>query len=161
MTDLGARLLSGNRIRAVDDNGTILIALSREDDPWPCKCCAPDCETNVAVEVEFCGMSVSLTVPIPGVASAAPLLPEGYLIVDAAIGCGTCGWVLTISVCAYCEETGIFASDGFYSAIPFKETAEPGSNECCYCPALGPVDLCCFGEQFGLPCVTDATAEIG
>jgi hypothetical protein len=163
MTTLGARLLSGNRIRAVQDGGTVVIVLSEEADSTPCKCCAPDCETTVAVAVSFCGMSINLTVPIPGSASGNTAKPEpdqSFLNVDASIACGTCGWLLTITVCGYCEETNIFASDGFYATIPFSDTAEPGSNECCYCPTVGAVDLCCFGEQFGIPCVTTATAEV-
>jgi hypothetical protein len=108
-------------------------------------------------------MSVDLVVQIPGSMNGNTSKPQpnqSFLTVDSSIACVACGWLLTITVCGYCEETNTFASDGFYATIPFSDTAEPGSNECCYCPTVGVVDLCCFGEQFDLPCVTTATAEI-
>lgn len=125
-----------------------------------CYCCAESCSTEVEILVEWCGMSVSFSLPIPGssgfVEDPAPP-PDSYLIADAQISCTTCGWVLLISVCAYCDATNQFASDAFTAVIPFAATQAPSGG---YCPAPGQVELECFGEQFGIPCATTTTAEI-
>jgi hypothetical protein len=158
MTAETGRLLN-NAIRIVDD-GSIRVFLSAADDDTPCKCCASDCSVEVEIEVTFCGMTVAISLPVPGTSGfvEAPNPPaNSYLIVDTNISCTPCGWTLVISVCAYCDQTNQFASDGFYACIPFAEEPESG---CCFCPESGSVTLECFGEQFGIPCVTTATAAI-
>jgi hypothetical protein len=158
MSDETGRLLN-NAIRIINDN-PVRVFLAAEDDDTPCKCCASECSGEVSIEVTFCGMTVSLSLPIPGASGfveEADSVPQSYLIVEASISCTGCEWLLVISVCAYCDETNQFASDGFYACIPFAEEPESG---CCFCPQSGPVTLECFGEQFGIPCVTTATASI-
>ena len=86
-------------------------------------------------------------------------MPDGsFLIVSASISCDTCGWYVNIGVCAYCDATQQFASDGFTGYVPFAATPQSGNE---YCPESGQVDLTCFGLQFGLPCLTNPTATIG
>lgn len=154
---LAARLVD-NKIRLHDGK----VFLSEEADDTPCKCCASECPTEVTVEVTFCGFTATLQVPIPGSASFNQDLDgagpgESYMLVEVQIQCGPCGWPLVIAVCAFCEETNQFASDVFTALIPFAAAEEPAGG---YCPESGAVDLTCFGEQFGIPCVTTTTAEI-
>lgn len=155
MSELTGRAING-KIRLHDG----LVFLSEETDGRPCKCCAFECESEVSVSVEWCGMSVAFSLPIPGssgfVEDPTPP-PDSYLIVDAQISCTPCGWSLVIGVCAYCDETGQFASDSFTALIPFASAEEPAGG---YCPEAGAVDLVCFGDQFGIPCVTTTTASI-
>lgn len=157
MSNETGRLLN-NAIRIVND--PMRVFLSAAEDDTPCKCCASECDEEVSISVSFCGMSVAINLQIPGssgfVEDPNPP-PDSYLIVEASISCTNCGWLLTITVCAFCQATSVFASDGFYAWIPFA--SEPKSG-CCYCPATGSIELCCFGEQFGIPCVTTPTASI-
>ncbi len=155
MSGLSGRSISG-KIRVHEGR----VFLSESTDARPCKCCAFECESELTIEVTFCGMTAVRTVPIPGILDGNQIetLPDGsYLIVSASISCGPCGWALDIGVCAYCEATQQAASDGFTALIPFAATAEATGG---YCPESGAVDLTCFGEQFGIPCVTTTTAEI-
>ena len=126
-----------------------------------CGECAEECEGTVAIRVEWCGMEVEFNLAIPGssgfVEDLDPPDAESYLIVNASIDCATCGWALSITVCASCSETNEFASDGFTALIPFAATEEAAGG---YCPQSGAVALECFGEQFGIPCLTEATATI-
>lgn len=156
MSGLAGRALN-NRIRLHAGR----VFLSEQTDDTPCKCCAFECVSELSIEVSFCGMTAVRAVPIPGILDGNQIetLPDGsYLIVSAQIACGPCGWALDIGVCGYCESTQEAASDGFTALIPFAATAEAGGG---YCPEPGFVDLTCFGEQFGIPCVTNTTAEIG
>lgn len=124
-----------------------------------CYCCAESCEAELTIEVTFCGMTAIRTVPIPGILDGNQIetLPDdSYLIVSAQIACTPCGWELSIGVCAYCVATGQAASDAFTATIPFGGGSPSGG----YCPLNGVIELECFGEQFGIPCVTTATAEI-
>lgn len=145
----GKVVLLGNKVR-----------LGEDGDERPCKCCAAECESEVTVTVEWCGMSVTLTVPIPGssgfVEDPDPP-PDSSLQADALISCTGCGWELVISVCAYCAATTQFASDAFTAFIPFANSEEAGGG---YCPEPGAVELTCFGEQFGIPCITTVSATI-
>ena len=139
-----------------------LVWLSERDDNRPCKCCAFECEVEVAISIEFCGMSVNVTMPIPGFLDTQAnivSLPDGsYLIPSASIYCTPCGWTLAIEICAYCAETEQFASEGFTASIPFAAAEETfGAG---HCPELGEVDLQCFGEQFGIPCITTTSATV-
>lgn len=154
MSALAGRSIN-NKIRLHNSR----VFLSESNDSRPCKCCSFDCSTDLSISVSFCGMTVTATVPIPGnLDSAQANLPDGsYLIVSGSISCGPCGWALDIGVCGYCESTQEAASDGFTALIPFAATAEATGG---YCPESGAVDLTCFGEQFGIPCVTTTTAEI-
>lgn len=154
MSDLFGRSISG-KIRM--HGGSVF--LSEETDHRPCKCCAFECEAELTVETTFCGMTVTETLPIPGILNQGQAnLPDGsYLILSAEISCTACGWELLIGVCAYCDATGQAASDAFTASIPFSDTAEAGGG---YCPDFGAVDLTCFGDQFGIPCVTNTTASI-
>lgn len=153
-----ARLRDG-KVVATDG----LVHLREQGDPTACKCCASECEAEVTVEVTFCGYTVTLQVPIPGSAFVNQDLDESgpgesYINVEAVITCGPCGWNLQVSVCAYCEDTGVYASDGFTAVIPFAGSEEtPGGG---HCPESGEVELECFGLQFGIPCVTTTTATI-
>lgn len=126
-----------------------------------CGECAESCSATVSVRVEWCGMEVEFSLPIPGSVGFTedpdPPDAESYLTVSASIACGTCGWILEITVCANCAATNQFASDGFTAFIPFASTQEAGGG---YCPQSGTVELECFGEQFGIPCKTTATATI-
>lgn len=120
-----------------------------------------DCDEEVTVAVEWCDMAVSFSIPVPGASGFVEALnppPESYMIVDATISCTNCGWALMISVCAYCAETNQFASDGFTAVIPFVDVEAPPQGN--YCPQSGAVTLECFGEQFGIPCKTSATASV-
>lgn len=134
-------------------------------------CCKPPCETvfcpeacesHVTVEVTFCNYTATLQVPIPGSASLNIDLDDdgpssSYMIIDALIVCGCDDWLLTVSVCAYCEDTNEFASDGFSGTIQFSGNEEPNGG---YCPENGPVTLECFGDQFGIPCISTVTAIV-
>lgn len=157
---------------ACTTTGTAVVTGVTCDGPPPEEsCCKPpcdtvwcpeDCDLQVTVEVTFCNYTATLQVPIPGAASLNVDLdgdgPSGsYLIVDASIVCGCDDWLLVIGVCAYCEETNEYASDGFTGTIQFSGNEEPGGG---YCPDLGPVTLECFGEQFGIPCKTTVTASV-
>lgn len=150
--------LINNAVRIV--NNPTRVFLSTSSGEAPCKCCASECDEEVSISVNFCEMAVDFNLPIPGfsgfVEDPDPP-PDSYLIVNAEIDCTDCGWLLLISICAFCDDTNVFASDGFYAQIPFAGTPESG---CCYCPELGSVNLCCFGEQFGIPCVTTTTATV-
>lgn len=131
-----------------------------EDDSF-CEDACDDCEQEVAITVEWCGMSVNISLPVPGSSGFVEDLdhpPESYLIVDATISCISCGWALSIGVCAYCAETNQFASDGFTAVVPFVNVEAPPQGN--YCPQSGAVTLECFGEQFGIPCKTSATASV-
>lgn len=138
-----------------------LVWLSERGDTRACKCCAFECEGEVTVSVTFCSHTTTLTIPIPGSNSVQDIFgtnSESFINIDASISCTACGWLLSILVCAYCEDTFEIASDGFDAVIPFAESEEtPGGG---YCPESGEVELICFGEQFGNPCVTVTTATI-
>lgn len=141
--------------------GTLFVFLRRDGDAddIPCKCCSDSCENEMTVSVTWCGMTVTETLPIPGVLNQAQAnLPDGsYLIVSASISCGPCGWAVSVGVCAYCEATEEAASDGFDAFVPFADQPDAGRS---YCPQSGAVDLQCFGDQFGIPCVTNPTVSI-
>jgi hypothetical protein len=149
--------------------GTVTVAGVTCDGPPPEEsCCKPPCETvfcpddcdsQVLVEVEFCNLTATLQVPIPGSASLNYQDPDSdsYIIIDASMVCGCDDWLLTVSVCAYCEDTNEFASDGFTATIRFSGNEEPDGG---YCPEDGPITLECFGEQFGIPCKTTVTAVL-
>lgn len=154
----------GEQVRGVVPSpGVLKIFLAERDvnDDLPCKCCAQECETELTIEVSFCGMTVTETLAIPGILNQGQAnLPDGsYLIVSASISCGPCGWFVDIGVCAYCDATQEAASDAFTGTIPFDDTPSP-PNSNTYCPEPGPVNLTCFGDQFGLPCLTNPTADI-
>lgn len=135
------------------------VRLNNPSDERACKCCALACESEMTVSVSFCGMTVTETLPIPGIlGQGIANLPDGsYLILSAQISCTPCGWDVLIGVCAYCEATGQAASDGFTALVPFAAVAEAAGG---YCPETGAVALECFGLQFGIPCVTAPTASI-
>lgn len=155
MSGLVGRSISG-KIRLHDGR----VFLADDTDSRPCKCCAFECATELTIEVTFCGMTAIRTVPIPGILDGNQIetLPDdSYLIVSGQISCTPCGWFVDIGICGFCESTQQAASDGFTGFIPFAATAEAGGG---YCPETGAVDLTCFGEQFGIPCVTTTTAEI-
>lgn len=149
----------------IRDGGVVLtgeaVRLSFESDRRGCRCCAIECQTQLTVTVQFCGMTAVRTLPIPGVLGGfdqVEALPDGsFLIVSVQIGCTPCGWSLLIGVCAFCVATNQFASDAFTGKISFADTEEPGGG---YCPWPGPVALTCFGTQFGIPCVVTASASI-
>lgn len=150
----------------VDDKIPVLVVFTgfqnelqvRESDR-ACYCCASECESELTVSVSFCGMTVAETLQIPGtLGQGIATLPDGsYLILSADISCTPCGWSVLIGVCAYCDATQEAASDSFTAFIPFAATPEADGR---YCPEAGAVDLVCFGEQFGIPCVTTPTASI-
>jgi len=151
-------LRDGKVVVLIDNGGEILVRFGQSGDGVSCKCCPTECDSTLAVEVTFCGMTVSLTVPIPGSAGQTVIKEdESFLTVDASIACTPCGWFLGITVCAFCVETNVFASDGFVAEIPFADAEEPSGG---HCPEMGPVVLECFGDQFGIPCVTAPTATI-
>lgn len=157
MSDLTGRSISG-KIRMHDGS----VFLSEQTDHRPCKCCASECEAELTVEVTFCNFTATLTVPIPGTGNFNQDLDldgpgTSYIELSVEIVCTACGWELIIGICAFCEETNVFASDGFTAFIPFAMTQEPGGG---YCPEAGAIDLTCFGDQFGIPCVTNTTASI-
>lgn len=154
MSDIAGRSIDG-KIRLHDG----LVFFSGETDGRPCKCCAFECEAELDIQVTFCGMTLNATVQIPGVLSFAQVdLPDGsYIILSAQITCGPCGWAVDIGVCAYCDATQQAASDGFVASIPFADSPEANGS---YCPETGAIDLTCFGDQFGIPCVTTTTASI-
>lgn len=154
---LAGRLIN-NRIRVHDGK----VFMSEEADDRPCKCCATECAAELTIEVSFCGMTVTEPILIPGILTypyGIATLPDGsYLIVSAEISCTACGWEVLIGVCGYCDSTGAAASDSFTAFVPFAATAEQPPN--LYCPEAGAVDLVCFGQQFGIPCVVTPTATI-
>lgn len=106
-------------------------------------------------------MSVTAEVDIPGFLNSfdsTVILPDGsFLIPSASIGCTTCGWSLSVEVCAYCAETNQFAGEGYTAKIPFAEDEAATGG---YCPESGAVELICFSEQFGVPCVVPVSAVI-
>lgn len=128
-----------------------------------CKCCAFECQAELTISVSFCGMSATVVVPIPGILGGAEpvatLPDDSYIILGAQVSCTPCGWFVDITICAFCVETQEAASDGYTAFVPFSDTAEDEAA-LFYCPAGGEVDLVCFGEQFGIPCVTTTTASI-
>lgn len=157
---VGRKVDGGIRVHAVSPFDLRVFFRERGDaDDLPCKCCAADCESQLTINVTFCGMTVEETLPIPGILNQGidTLPDDSFLIVSASISCGPCGWYLDIGVCAYCVATNQFASDGFTGYVPFAATPEAGGG---YCPEAGAVDLTCFGDQFGIPCITTATATI-
>lgn len=146
------------------DPFTLLVFLQeREDlqDP-PCKCCAFECGEELTVSLTFCGMTVTETIPIPGqieFPGGQAVLPDGsFIILGASIVCDVCHWVVNVSVCAYCDATQEFASDSFEAFVPFAASPYEFNR---YCPQTGVVELECFGDQFGIPCVTAPTVSIG
>jgi hypothetical protein len=141
-------------------NGVIYLG-SDELDDRPCKCCAGECGT-LTVTVEWCGMTVTKAVAIPGVSGGFGLpdatLPDGsYMYVGTQIACTPCGWQVGIGICAVCVETNQFTGEAWEALVPFSDTPEAGGG---YCPEPGAVTLTCFGDQFGIPCVTNAAATI-
>lgn len=155
MSDLTGRSING-KIRLHDGR----VFLSEDTDDRPCKCCAFECEAELEIEVTFCGMTLNATVQIPGFTDFAEVtLPDGsYILLSAQIGCGPCGWEISIGICAYCDATQVAGSDAFTASVPFAATEETfGAG---HCPESGAVDLECFSEQFGIPCVTTVTASI-
>jgi hypothetical protein len=144
----------------LDQFGAASVRLGTQGDGVSCSCCAEECEQTVDISVSWCGMSVDFSVPVPGFAGEIDSLPdpdESFLQVGAVISCGPCGWFLSILICAYCDETDQFVSEGFEATIPFSESLEDDGTSC---PESGEVELVCFGEQFGIPCVTVPTATI-
>lgn len=162
MTELLARLIDDRVAFYYPDQATPLVRLAPSSDDRACKCCAFECEVEVTISISFCGMSVNVTMPIPGFLNSllsTVELPDGSFIVpSASIYCTPCGWTLDIGICAYCVETDQFASEGFTASIPFAATEETlGAG---HCPESGAVELECFGEQFGIPCITTTSATI-
>lgn len=163
ITNLVGRTVGG-AVRGVSPSPLdlrIFMAERNVNDDLPCKCCAQECESEMTVSVSFCGMTVTETLAIPGILNQGQAnLPDGsYLILSASISCGPCGWFVDIGVCAYCDATQEAASDAFTGTVPFDDTPSP-PNSNTYCPELGAVNLTCFGDQFGLPCLTNPTANI-
>lgn len=160
MPDYVGRSIDGKiRVHAPDFTLYVFVRERGDQDDLPCKCCSTDCSTELSISVSFCGMTVTETLTIPGfLGQGIATLPDGsYLILSAQIDCGPCGWSVLIGVCAYCEATQQAASDGFTAFLPFADNPEADGR---YCPDTGAVDLVCFGEQFGIPCVTNPTASI-
>jgi hypothetical protein len=131
------------------------------------KCVCPQCDNlTVSVSLDYCGLTASLVIPIPGADSdRAPPLPgpndpfdpdEDFIFLDGDIICGElgpggqCGWLLSLLVCYKCgnDQNG----EGFTAFIAQGEDG---------CPELGPIDLVCFGDQFNIPCLTAPVASIG
>lgn len=145
------------------DINTVLVFMQDRLDPRdpPCKCCAFECGEELTVSLTFCGMTVTATIPIPGqieFPDGQVNLPDGsFIILGASIVCDVCHWVVNVSVCAFCDATQQFASDAFEAFVPFADTPFEFNR---YCPKTGVVDLECFGDQFGIPCVTNPTASI-
>lgn len=165
MPDYVGRAIT-DKIRVhLPDPFTLLVFLRErgDEDDLPCKCCSFDCDEELTVSVSFCGMTVTETIPIPGMImfpGGQANLPDGsYLIVGAMISCGPCGWYVDIGICAYCDATGQTASDAFTGFVPFADQPTP-PNSNTFCPEPGQVTLTCFGDQFGLPCLTNPTASI-
>jgi hypothetical protein len=148
---------------AVPLRGSGAVFFGEEGDSRPCKCCATACAGELSIAVSFCGMTVNESIPIPGVLffpAGFQALPDGsYLILSAEISCTPCGWAVSLGVCAFCVATDQAASDAFTALVPFAAAPEQPPNF--YCPEAGPVNLVCFGDQFGIPCVTAAGAVIG
>jgi len=159
MIDPVATLRNLGGIDRIVMHGGLVLLLERGDTRG-CKCCAVECEGEVTISVTFCGVTLTFTVPIPGIGNFEDPLPgeDSYLLVGADITCGPCGWYLTITICGYCEETDLLVSEGFTALIPFAENEEVFGNG--HCPGDGEVVLECFGDQFGIPCVTVTTATI-
>lgn len=160
MTDKAVEI--DQKIRVISpEPGALAVFLRRESDTddIPCKCCSDSCASEMTITVTFCGMTVTETLPIPGILNQGLVnLPDGsYLIVSAAIGCVACGWAVSVGVCAYCDATGEAASDGFDALVPFADQPQDGRF---YCPESGAVDLKCFGAQFGVPCKTNPVVTI-
>lgn len=153
-------LRNGEVFMVRDSFDALTVRLASDGEESACKCCAFECEVEVTISVTFCGVTSTFTMPIPGIGNFEDPLPgeEDFLLVGADITCGPCGWYLTITICGYCEETDLFVSEGYTAEIPFASSEEtPGDG---YCPESGEVDLECFGDQFGIPCVTTTTATI-
>ena len=149
-----ARLRDG-KVVATDG----LVHLREQGDPTACKCCASECESEVTISVSFCGMTINATLEIADVPyfREATLPDNSYIFLWAEISCTPCGWKLNLLICAYCVSTQEAGSDAFTASVPFATSAEAGGG---YCPETGAIDLTCFGDQFGIPCVTTTTASI-
>ena len=162
MTDYVGRLID-NKLRVVSPNPWSLQVFMQERDDarnLPCKCCATECDFQIYIVVVFCGMVAVRLLSVPGILDGTQIetLPDdSYLIVSGQVSCGPCGWFLDISVCGYCTETEQAASDAFTAFIPFSATPKADGT---YCPSTdAAIDLICFSEQFGIPCVTSVSAE--
>jgi hypothetical protein len=163
MSDYIGRLIN-DKIRVyAPDPWTLQVFLQERADQrnLPCNCCATDCGT-LTVTVEWCGMTVTHVVPIPGSAGNFSIpdasLPDGsYMYVSVQISCTPCGWHVGVGMCAQCVSTNQFTGETWEALVPFSDTPEASGV---YCPELGTVDLTCFGDQFGIPCVTTATGVI-
>lgn len=156
----------GDKIRVYLPDPLTLLVFVRErgdEDDLPCKCCAEECNEEMTVSLTFCGMTVTETIPIPGMImfpGGQANLPDGsFIILSASISCGPCGWFVDVGVCAYCDATGEFASDFFNGFVPFNDTSFP-ANSNTFCPESGQVTLECLGAEFGIPCVTNPTVSI-
>jgi len=135
------------------------VFLAEHDDGRPCKCCAFECDADLTISVSFCGMTINATLEIADVPyfRQATLPDNSYIFLWAEISCTPCGWKLNLLICAYCVSTQEAGSDAFTASVPFATSAEAGGG---YCPETGAIDLTCFGDQFGIPCVTTTTASI-
>ncbi len=158
MTALLAKII-GEKVRMFDET---TVFLEPELSDTACKCCATSCESTLTVTVEWCGMTVTKVVAIPATAVNFGIpdatLPDGsYMYVGVEIACTPCGWQLGIGICAVCVATNQSTSDAWEALVPFANVPEAGGG---YCPETGAVGLTCFGDQFGIPCVTTASASI-
>lgn len=139
------------------------VRVADASDSAACKCCAFECEAELTISVSFCGMDATVTLPIPGfltLAEPIATLPDdSYILMGGSITCTPCGWFVDLFLCAFCVGTEEFASDGYTAFVPFSETPEDEAA-LFYCPAPGNVELECFGDQFGIPCITTVTAVV-
>lgn len=160
MTLLKARAKDGKIRLHLTATDELVFMVEDSSDTRPCKCCSFDCASELTVEVSFCGMTATETLAIPAFLDSQQVvtLPDGsYIILSAQIYCTPCGWVMEIGVCAYCDATQEAAADAFTATVPFSPTAEADGT---FCPETGAVTLECFGDQFGIPCITTTTATI-
>jgi hypothetical protein len=142
----------------VDQFGNPFVRLGTEGDGVSCGCCASECAQTLDVSASFCGMTVNLTVPIPGEMFQGESLPDGsFLFMGAQVFCSPCGWVVAVFISGFCEETSEFVSADWTGLVLFSDVVEADGTSC---PRSGAVDLVCPAAEFGFPCGVTPVASI-
>jgi hypothetical protein len=155
-------LRDGRVVLTTDAFDQLRVRMADISDPSACACCAEECSSTLSVVVEFCDMIVEKEIAIPGqftdISEPQAELEDGsYMYVTIEIACTPCGWTLGIGICAFCVATNQSTGESWTALIPFADEEEAGGGSC---PQPGAVDLECFGLQFGIPCITTASATI-
>lgn len=118
-----------------------------------CECCADDCDQQtITITVTVGGetRAVTLTTPSPGSADGFfDLGDDNYIYIGGVVNCSSCGYVISVSVCAVIGD--LVAQESHFGTAAFNEA---------YCLAAGSVSMQCAGLCDDQECVAAVTVTV-